>query len=62
MVRPKKAPEDRKTIVLRVLVTDEERQRFQEAAEREGRSLSDWLRRLGLDAVSERTARRKPRG
>ena len=34
---------------IQVLVTEEERQRLRGLAEREGLSLSAWLRRLGLE-------------
>lgn len=42
--RPPKAKEDRRSAVLRVRLTDEERERYQQAADREGLPLSEWVR------------------
>jgi hypothetical protein len=51
--RPPKAPEDRRTVLIRVLATVEQADELREAAEEAGLPLSSWLLQLGL-----RTARR----
>jgi uncharacterized protein (DUF1778 family) len=61
MTRPKKAPADKREIVLRVRVTEDERAQLQAAADHERLDLSTWLRRLGLNeavALSDRAAKK----
>jgi hypothetical protein len=43
---------------VQVLVAEEERERFRRQAEREGLSLSAWLRRAGQDRLRSRQGRR----
>jgi uncharacterized protein (DUF1778 family) len=47
--RPPKAPEDVRNVEIKVKVTAEEAAILREAARAGDRSLSDWLRRAGLD-------------
>jgi hypothetical protein len=42
--RPKKAVDEKRDTLIKVLVTAEERDRFQAAADRMGVSLSTWMR------------------
>lgn len=52
MTRPRKpAPPPPRTRSLRVRVTDAERERWGEAAQRDRRTLSDWIR-IVADAAS----------
>jgi hypothetical protein len=43
---------------VQVLLQEEEREQFRRQAEREGLSLSAWLRRAGLDRLRSRQGRR----
>ncbi|HEX9185721.1 MAG TPA: antitoxin [Vicinamibacteria bacterium] len=43
---------------VQVLLAEEERERFRRQAEREGLSLSAWLRRAGQDRIRSRQGRR----
>jgi hypothetical protein len=43
---------------VQVLLAEEERERFRRQAEREGLSLSAWLRRAGQDRLRSRQGRR----
>ena len=48
-------------IRVQVMMTEEERERFRDRANREGMSLSAWLRRAGRDLLSqERPGRMTP--
>lgn len=49
--RPPIPESDRKARMIRVLVSVEQEAVLKEAARREGRSLSEWLRYLGLKAA-----------
>ena len=46
--RPPKDPEDRRTRLVKTLVTDVEYEELAAAAERDGRTVSDWFRWVGL--------------
>lgn len=54
MPRPKKRPADRKEIVLKVRVTDEQQRRLQRAAHKAGLELSSWMRSVALAAAGEK--------
>ena len=65
MVRPKKAESDKRTSVVQLRVTPAERADLQRAADLDRRNLSDWLRKIALDAAAdakEPASRRKSRG
>jgi mobilization protein NikA len=49
--RRRKPAAQRKSDLIRIRVTEEQRQLFTDAAEREGLDLSSWLRRVGLKAA-----------
>lgn len=53
MARPRKPTGTRKDEVIRIRVTEEQRQLFARAAERDGRDVSSWLRNLGVRAAQQ---------
>lgn len=57
----RKADADRRSTLIKVLVTTEERERFQAAADRLGMSLSTWLRAIGRSLTEPKTDE-KPSG
>ncbi len=54
MGRPPIAAEDKRGTLVKVLVTDTEKERMEALAQRRGLTVSTWLRSLGLEAL-ERT-------
>lgn len=46
--RPPRPPEEHRSRVVKTLVTEAEQEQLQAAATRAGRTLSDWLRWIGL--------------
>ena len=55
--RPKKNPDDLRSVTVRVLVTPEQADELRAAAEEAGASVSTWLLQVGLQAA--RRARRR---
>lgn len=49
--RPPKDPDDLRSVVLRVLATEEQADELRAAAEEAGVSVSSWLLQLGLQAA-----------
>lgn len=49
--RPKKAPADRRSVALQVMLTPAEYTRVRQVAKQAGRAASVWARRLILGAV-----------
>jgi hypothetical protein len=45
----RKSDQDRKTVQIRLRVTEEEKAKLLQAAKRSGAMLSSWLRTLGID-------------
>ncbi|HLK93131.1 MAG TPA: hypothetical protein VKZ18_24770 [Polyangia bacterium] len=61
MAPQRKDPADRKTLTIRIRVTEEQRRVLQAAADKLDFELSFWLRRLALEEatrINERGARR----
>jgi hypothetical protein len=59
MARPKKKPADNRTNVLRVRLTEKERQELDQAAMSSGLEVSTWARFELLD-LAKRIARKRP--
>ena len=51
MARPLKEKTDKKSVIVAVRLTTEQRRALQAAADRVGVDLSSWLRMLGLEAA-----------
>lgn len=51
MGRPPIAAEDKRGTLVKVLVTDTEKERMEALAQRRGLTVSTWLRSLGLEAL-----------
>lgn len=51
--RPPLPKAERRTELIRVLVTKAERKQLEEAADKDHRTLSDWMRATALAAVAE---------
>ena len=49
--RPPIPKADRRTELIRVLVTKAERKKLDDAAEKDHRTLSDWMRAVALNAI-----------
>ena len=61
MAPKRKDPADRKTLTIRIRVTEEQRRLLQSAADKLDFELSFWLRRLALEEatrINDRSARR----
>ncbi len=55
--RPKKNPEERKSGLVQMRVTEAEEALIQRAADLDRRTLSDWVRSTALDQAAKRVAR-----
>jgi uncharacterized protein (DUF1778 family) len=65
MPRPPKTEAEKRKAVVQLRVTDAERAEIKRAADLDRRNVSDWLRRIALDAArkaNERAGRRAGRG
>lgn len=49
--KPRKAPDERKDNLIKVRVTDDQKQLFAETAKAEGLDVSSWLRQAGVRAA-----------
>jgi hypothetical protein len=61
MARPKKDPSDRKSVDVRIPLTEEQKKLVTEAAEAEGADVATWIRPIMLDAAHSKLAKRAKR-
>jgi uncharacterized protein (DUF1778 family) len=54
MGRPPIDPADRRNVPIKAFVTVEEKTAMESAAKAAGRSLSDWIRMIGMEAAHSR--------
>ena len=59
MARPPKDPSDRKTVDVRIPLTEEQKETITEAAAAEQLDVAAWLRPIVLHAAEERLQKRK---
>lgn len=59
MARPPKDPADRKTVDVRIPLTEEQKKLVLDAAEADGADVAAWIRPILLSAASDRLKREK---
>jgi uncharacterized protein (DUF1778 family) len=59
MARPPKDPSERKTVDVRIPLTEEQKELVSEAASSDGSDVATWLRPIVLSAAEDRIAKKK---